>query len=81
MIKHQIFMIVAGLLCGSFLFGSFLPRIIKKIDVTELAEDHNPGTVLEQEPKYGTKVNSDISVKIYINSYTGNTESGADITY
>ncbi len=44
MIKHQIFMIVAGLLCGSFLFGSFLPRIIKKIDVTELAEDHNPGT-------------------------------------
>lgn len=44
MMEHQIFMIVVGILCGSFLFGSFLPRLMKKIDVTELARDHNPGT-------------------------------------
>ena len=44
MIEQQIFMIFAGVFCGSFLFGSLLPRVFKKIDVTELAEDHNPGT-------------------------------------
>lgn len=44
MIVHQLFMILTGLLCGSLLFGSFLPKAIKKVDVTELAEDHNPGT-------------------------------------
>lgn len=62
------------LLKQGFLYDNI--EVLEKYD-----EDHNPGTVLEQEPKYGTKVNSDISVKIYINSYTGNTESGADITY
>lgn len=45
MIVHQLFMIITGLLCGSLLFGSFLPRVIKKTDVAELAEDHNPGAV------------------------------------
>lgn len=44
MIMHQLFMILAGLICGSVLFGSLLPRAMKNIDVTELADDHNPGT-------------------------------------
>lgn len=44
MILNQLLMMIGGLLCGSLLFGSFLPRIFKKMDVTELAEDHNPGT-------------------------------------
>lgn len=43
MIGHQLFMIFSGLLCGSILFGRFLPVAMKKIDVTELAGDHNPG--------------------------------------
>ncbi|MCM1188785.1 MAG: glycerol-3-phosphate acyltransferase [bacterium] len=40
----QLIMILMGLLCGSVLFGSFLPRVMKGIDVTKLAEDQNPGT-------------------------------------
>lgn len=40
----QVLMILLGIICGSVLFGSFLPKILKGIDVTELAEDHNPGT-------------------------------------
>lgn len=44
MIVHQLFMILTGLICGSVLFGSLLPRLIKEIDVTQLANDHNPGT-------------------------------------
>lgn len=38
-------------------------------------EDHEPGVVLEQEPKYGTQVSADSAVKIYINSYTGSPDS------
>ena len=38
-------------------------------------EDHDPGVVLEQEPKYGTQVSADSAVKIYINSYTGSSDS------
>ena len=41
-------------------------------------EDHEPGTVLEQDPKYGTQISADSAVKIYINSYMGNTESEAN---
>ena len=44
MLWHQIEMIVFGILCGSLLFGRTLPRLFKKIDVTELSTDHNPGT-------------------------------------
>ncbi|MCM1026591.1 MAG: glycerol-3-phosphate acyltransferase [Roseburia sp.] len=40
----QVAMILFGIICGSVLFGSLLPKMLKKIDVTELAEDHNPGT-------------------------------------
>ena len=41
---HQIIMIVAGILCGSILFSSYLPRLIKKVDIVQLSSDHNPGT-------------------------------------
>lgn len=44
MIWYEIGMIVIGILCGSLLFGSFLPKIFKGIDVTAVSEDHNPGT-------------------------------------
>lgn len=44
MFWHEIGMIVLGVLCGSLLFGSYLPQKLKKIDVTELSGDHNPGT-------------------------------------
>ena len=51
------------------------------IDVSEkYDEDHEPGTVLEQEPKYGTQVSADSAVKIYINSYTGSSDSSASET-
>ena len=49
------------------------------IEVSEkYDEDHEPGVVLEQEPKYGTQASADSAVKIYINSYTGSTESEAN---
>ncbi len=44
MLQEQLFMILLGLLCGSILFGSFLPRVLKKVDVERLSADHNPGT-------------------------------------
>ena len=44
MFWNQMFMIVVGVVCGSMLFGSYLPKKIKNIDVTALSDDHNPGT-------------------------------------
>ena len=44
MIIRELGMIVFGLLCGSILFGRALPKWIKGIDVTEVSNDHNPGT-------------------------------------
>ena len=44
MLQEQLFMITFGLLSGSVLFGSFLPRVLKKVDVVSLSNDHNPGT-------------------------------------
>lgn len=41
---HQIIMIVVGMLCGSVLFSSYLPKLIKKVDIVQLSNDHNPGT-------------------------------------
>lgn len=41
-------------------------EILEKYD-----EDAEPGVVLSQEPAYGSTVNTDIAVKIYINSYEG----------
>ncbi len=35
--------ILLGFLSGSILYSALLPRILKGIDVQELAEDHNPG--------------------------------------
>lgn len=42
--RDQVIMILLGILCGSVLFGSLLPKLLRGIDVTKLAEDHNPGT-------------------------------------
>lgn len=51
------------------------------IEVLEKYDDESePGVVLEQTPKYGETVNTDVAVKIYINSYTSgddDTASGA----
>ena len=44
MIIRELGMTVFGLLCGSILFGRVLPKWIKGIDVTEVSNDHNPGT-------------------------------------
>lgn len=44
MFIHQVELILFGLICGSLLFSSYLPRKIKKVDVTKLSNDHNPGT-------------------------------------
>lgn len=59
------------LLKQGFLYENI--EVLEKYD-----EDHEPGVVLEQEPKNNTKVNSDVAVKIYINSYTGNTDTETD---
>ncbi len=59
------------LLKQGFLYDNI--EVLEKYD-----EDHTPGTVLEQEPKYGTQVSTDTPVKIYINSYKGNEESNTD---
>ena len=44
MLGHQITMIVLGILCGSVLFSRYLPKLIKKVDIVQLSDDHNPGT-------------------------------------
>lgn len=42
--------------------------------------DRDPGVVLDQSPKYGEAVNTDVAVTIYINSYEGETtdENGSE---
>lgn len=61
------------LLKQGFLYNNI--EVMEKYD-----EDHEPGTVLEQEPKYGTSVNTEIPITIYINSYTGNDDSQSSST-
>lgn len=56
------------LLKQGFLYDNI--EVLEKYD-----EDHEPGTVLEQEPKYGTQVSAESAVKIYINSYKESTDS------
>lgn len=56
------------LLKQGFLYDNI--EVLEKYD-----EDHEPGVVLEQEPKYGTQVSADSAVKIYINSYKEGTDS------
>ena len=50
--------------------------IYDNITVSEKYDaDRDPGVVLDQSPKYGESVNTDVAVTIYINSYEGeNTE-------
>lgn len=56
------------LLKQGFLYDNI--EVLEKYD-----EDREPGTVLEQEPKYGTQVSPQAPVKIYINSYTGSSDT------
>lgn len=37
-------------------------------------EDSEPGVIVDQSPKYGEKVSSDIGIKIYLNSYEKDNE-------
>ena len=48
-----------------------LPQHWKSRYLEKYDEDSEPGTVIEQSPKYGEKVNSEVVVEIYINSYKG----------
>lgn len=41
---HYISYAIFGYLCGSILFGYWLPKLVKGIDVRELSDDGNPGT-------------------------------------
>lgn len=43
--------------------------------------DREPGVVIDQEPKYNTSVNTEIAVRIYINSYKGEDESQEGVLY
>lgn len=56
------------LLKQGFLYENI--KILEKYD-----EDSEPDTVLEQSPKYGEKVSTDVVVEIYLNSYEGDTSS------
>lgn len=45
-------------------------------------EDRKPGVVLDQSPKYGETVNTDVLVTVYINSYKGDeNQSGQSNNY
>ncbi len=44
MLGQQILMIIVGILCGSLLFSRYFPRILKKVDIVAISDDHNPGT-------------------------------------
>lgn len=39
--------------------------------------EKEPGTILEQEPKFGSSVNTEISVKLFINTYAGSAEENS----
>ncbi|MEE1330807.1 MAG: PASTA domain-containing protein, partial [Acutalibacteraceae bacterium] len=52
------------LLKQGFLYDNI--EVLEKYD-----EDREPGTVIEQEPKYGTQISAEAPVKIRINSYGG----------
>lgn len=52
------------LLKQGFLYDNI--EVLEKYD-----EDRTPGTVIEQEPKQGTSVNTEVAIKVYVNSYTG----------
>ena len=56
------------LLKQGFLYENI--KVLEKYD-----EDSDPETVLEQSPKYGEKVNTEVVIEIYINSYKGDDNS------
>ncbi len=42
-VKYLTYMIL-GYLSGSVLYAYFIPKFLRNIDITELSDDHNPGT-------------------------------------
>jgi len=55
--------------------------IYENIEVVERYDSEStPGVVLEQEPAYGTKTNTDVLVTIYVNSYKEENSDDADTT-
>ena len=58
------------LLKQGFLYENI--KVLEKYD-----EDSDPETVLEQSPKYGEKVNTEVVIEIYINSYKGDDNSAS----
>ncbi len=36
--------------------------------------EKEPGTILEQEPKFGSSVNTEVGVKLFVNTYTGESQ-------
>ena len=54
-----------------FLYNNI--EVVPKYDA-----DREPGIVLEQDPKYGSSVSTEIKVTIYINSYTEPSDSSSD---
>lgn len=56
------------LLKQGFIYGNI--EVLEKYD-----EDAESGVVLDQEPKYGSSVNTEVAVKIYINSYKPESET------
>ncbi len=58
------------LLKQGFLYENI--KVLEKYD-----EDSESGTVLEQIPEYGEKVNTEVTVEIYINSYKDETGSSS----
>ena len=58
------------LLKQGFLYENI--KVLEKYD-----EDSDPDTVLEQSPKYGEKVNTEVVIEIYINSYKGEDNSSS----
>ena len=58
------------LLKQGFLYENI--KVLEKYD-----EESEPATVLEQNPKYGEKVNTEVVIEIYINSYKDEGNSSA----
>ena len=58
------------LLKQGFLYENI--KVLEKYD-----EDSDPATVLEQSPKYGEKVNTEVVIEIYINSYKDDSNSSS----
>lgn len=56
--------------------------LYENIEVLEKYDEQSePGAVLEQVPKYGEKVNTEIAIKIYVNTYEGEAPMDSDADF